>query len=170
MPVKKRPSQPHSLKPKELTLQQRATNDETRKHIMLVSRNINTFVRELLTRAENHDASKLESPEVEYFALYTDKLSGTTYGSPEFNAMKAEMKPALDHHYVNNPHHPECHKRGISGMSLIDIIEMFSDWHASSKRHNDGNIRKSIEINGKRFDMSPQLVEIFENTVRVLEK
>lgn len=153
----------------KLSLTEQATNYETLKHIHLVGKNINIFVRELLTRAENHDASKLESPELEYFAKYTPMLSGVTYGSPEFNQMKAEMKPALDHHYANNSHHPECHKRNINGMTLVDLIEMFADWHASSKRHHDGNIRKSIEINGKRFDMSPQLVEIFENTVPFLE-
>ena len=66
------------------------------------------------------------------------------------------------------PHHPECHKNGINDMNLLDLIEMFCDWKAASERHNDGNIRKSIEINGKRFNMSDQLVKIFENSVEIL--
>jgi hypothetical protein len=151
------------------SLEEQACNWETMKHIHLVGKNIHTVVRELLTRAENHDASKLEAPEVEYFTEYTSKLSAVTYGSAEYNRMKAEMQPALDHHYANNRHHPESHKRGIDDMNLIDIVEMLCDWQASSKRHNDGNVRKSIEINGKRFDMSPQLVRIFENTVQLFE-
>jgi hypothetical protein len=53
-------------------------------------------------------------------------------------------------------------------MTLLDLIEMLVDWKAASERHNDGNIRKSVEINGKRFEMSPQLIRIFENTVKEL--
>jgi hypothetical protein len=53
----------------------------------------------------------------------------------------------------------------INHMNLIDLVEMLCDWRAASTRHNDGNIRKSIEINGTRFQMSPQLIQIFENSV-----
>lgn len=53
-------------------------------------------------------------------------------------------------------------------MTLLDLIEMLVDWKASSERHNNGNILKSIEINGNRFGMSPQLIEIFENTAKIL--
>lgn len=53
-------------------------------------------------------------------------------------------------------------------MNLLDILEMLCDWKASSERHNDGNINKSIEINANRFNMSPQLVKILENTVKVI--
>jgi hypothetical protein len=34
--------------------------------------------------------------------------------------------------------------------------------------HNSGNIRKSIEINADRFKLSPQLVQILENTADFL--
>lgn len=154
----------------KLTLEQQATNYETLKHIQLVGKNIHTVVRELLTRAEHHDASKLESPEVEAFTEYTPKLSGTTYGSAEYNQYKTEMQVALDHHYANNRHHPEHYKSGIADMDLVDLMEMFCDWAASCKRHHDGNLRKSCEINGKRFDMSPQLVSIFEHTIHLFEE
>ena len=30
-----------------------------------------------------------------------------TYGSDEYKACLTEMKPALDHHYAANRHHPE---------------------------------------------------------------
>lgn len=153
----------------DLTLEQKATNYETSKHIHLVAKNLNTMVRELLTRGENHDLTKLDDPEVQLFTEYTPKLSGVTYGSPEFNQMKKEMGPALDHHYANNRHHPEHFKNGINDMTLVDIVEMFCDWAASCKRHNDGNLHKSIEINAGRFRMSDQLVKIFENTVELLE-
>ena len=57
----------------------------------------------------------------------------------------------------------------INDMTLIDLVEIFCDWKASSERHNDGNIRKSIEVNTDRFGMSPQLVRILENTIEVAQ-
>ena len=145
-----------------------ATNFETQKHINHVRDNLIKMIEMLLKRIQTHDATKLQSPEMEYFTKYTEALAGLTYGSDEYRACLAEMKPALDHHYAKNSHHPEHYKNGIDDMTLIDLCEMLADWKAATMRHNDGNIRKSIEINAKRFDMSPQLVKIFENTVNVL--
>jgi hypothetical protein len=53
-------------------------------------------------------------------------------------------------------------------MNLIDLVEMLCDWYAASKRHNDGDIMKSIEINQKRFGFSDDLRQILENTVKDL--
>lgn len=152
-----------------LTIEQKACNDETWKHINRVQHYLNLFIKELLDRGNVHDKSKMESPEVEKFTELTPKLSAVTYDSPEFNAMKAELSHALEHHYTKNSHHPEHHKNGIDDMDLLDIIEMFCDWKASSERHHDGNLLKSIEINGKRFNMSSQLIRIFENTAKFVD-
>lgn len=54
-------------------------------------------------------------------------------------------------------------------MNLLDLVEMFCDWKASSERHNDGNLLKSIDINATRFNLNPQLVKIFKNTVHFVE-
>ena len=126
------------------------------------------MITEILDRVDNHDTSKLESPELELFADCAAKLAGMTYGSSEYLKHVEELKPALDHHYARNRHHPEHFKSGINDMNLIDIIEMFCDWKAASERHNDGNIEKSIEHNAKRFNMSPQLERIFENSIGLL--
>lgn len=151
-----------------LTEEQQAVNFETMRHIEMVRNLLNKVVVELIERGKKHDQSKLSSPEVELFTEYTEKLSGSTFGSPEYEDLKKAIKPALDHHYANNRHHPEHHKNGIDDMNLVDMIEMLCDWKAASTRHNDGNIRKSIEINGRRFNMSPQLVQIFENTIDLI--
>jgi hypothetical protein len=144
-------------------------NIATREHIDLVRELLNYMVTKLLDRGELHDRSKLASPESEVFAEYTAKLKGVTYGSEEYKQFLAEMKPALDHHYAWNRHHPECHgEKGIGGMNLIDLLEMFVDWCASCQRHADGNIRKSIDLNQTRFNMDPQLVAIFRNTVEMM--
>jgi hypothetical protein len=152
-----------------LTLEQQATNYHTMRHIERVRNLLNQAAIELMRRGEKHDQSKLASPEVELFTEYTEKLAELKFGSQEYNDNLELMKPALDHHYANNSHHPQHWKNGVDDMSLFDLLEMFLDWKASSERHNDGNIRLSIEKNGKRFDMSPQLIRIFENTVSFVE-
>ena len=153
----------------EFSLEEQATNFQTSKHIQLVQSLLHRMVTELLHRAEKHDQSKLDRPEVEAFTEYTSKLAESTYGSVEYEGFRKAMKPALDHHYANNRHHPEHFKNGIDDMNLLDLIEMFCDWKAATTRHNNGNLRKSIEVNAGRYDLSPQLVKIFENTVELVD-
>ena len=152
-----------------LTLEQQATNYVTMKHIQQVGALLHKIASELLERAEKHDQSKLESPEVELFTEFTPKLAECVYGSPEYEEFRKTMRPALEHHYAHNRHHPEHFKDGVDEMNLIDIIEMMCDWKASSSRHHTGNIRKSITINSERFGIGPQLTKILENTADFLD-
>lgn len=152
-----------------LTVEQQATNFATMRHIERVRALLNLFVRDLLRRGEEHDQSKLESPEVEMFTEFTPKLATSTYGSEEYEGFRKAMGTALAHHYANNSHHPEHHKNGVDDMTLLDVLEMFADWKAAGERHNDGNILKSIEKNADRFKLSPQLVRILENTARMFD-
>jgi hypothetical protein len=123
---------------------------------------------ELYSRAEEHDTSKTEPPEVAFFDEYTPKLNGLTYGSAAYRQCLSEMKPAIIHHYQANRHHPEHFSNGISGMNLIDLIEMLCDWLAATKRHADGDIFKSIEINAQRFGYDTVLASLLRNTAQAL--
>lgn len=152
-----------------LTVEEQATNYQTFRHIERVRNILNDFVKELLERGELHDQSKLGPPEVSLFTEFTPKLATCTYGSPEYEEFRKSMGPALAHHYAKNRHHPEHHKHGINDMNLLDLLEMFADWKAASERHNDGNINKSIELNADRFELSPQLVRILENTAKLFD-
>ena len=143
---------------------------ETQKHIENVRKYIRFMIDKLDMRGVKHDASKLESPEVEVFAEYTPKLNTTPFDSEEYYQNLAKMKPALDHHYAANRHHPEHFVNGINDMTLIDILEMFCDWKASTLRHNDGNLLKSIETNAERFNMEGQLKQILINTARMIDE
>ena len=151
----------------------------TREHIKTVQTVMYFLIKELGVRAIRHDASKLESPEREIFDEYTPKLRDTTYGSDEYKGYLKEMKVALDHHYAANRHHPEhftplvAHMNVINetfAMNLIDIVEMLCDWKAATLRHADGDIRKSIEINQKRFGYSDELKAILLNTIELMEQ
>ena len=143
---------------------------ETIKHIEKVREVVRVFISKLVTRAIDHDKLKLESPEVEIFAEFTPKLAETTYGSEEYMQFLEEMKPALQHHYANYRHHPEHFEKGINDMNLVDLVEMFCDWKASSMRHNDGNLLKSIDVNATRFNMTSQLKQIFINTAKMYDE
>lgn len=81
--------------------------NETRKHQQLVARYLTNFAMALLQRANEHDSSKFEKDEREIFIKYTPMLKKLTYGSAKYKKALKEMKPALDHHYAHNAHHPE---------------------------------------------------------------
>ena len=139
---------------------------DTLDHKEKVKKFINLCIDDLVMRAENHDNSKLENPEKKYFDEYSQKLKDCTYGSDDYKKCLDGLKPALDHHYKVNSHHPEHYKNGVNGMTLVDLLELICDWKASSMRHEDGDINRSIEVNKDRFKLSDQLVDILKNTVK----
>lgn len=153
-----------------MTERERDTLNATLAHIRRVGHLLTTFAHDLMRRAIEHDRSKMEEPEFSRFAEVTHKLAGTTYDSEEYHATKAELDDALIHHYAENSHHPEHYSRGVNGMTLMDINEMFADWIAANERHDDGDIYDSIEANEERFGICPQLSDIFRNTARALEE
>jgi len=143
---------------------------ETQKHIEKVRKYIRFFTDKLTSRGVNHDAAKLESPEVELFAEYTPKLATTEYNSEEYKQCLTGLKPALDHHYATYRHHPEHFANGINDMNLIDLVEMLADWKAASERQHNGNLLTSIEVNAARFKMTDQLKQILLNTAKTLDE
>lgn len=143
---------------------------ETYHHIGVVRELLGQVIKELVDRAQNHDASKLEDPELATFDEYTAKLKTSTYGSEEYKGFLAGMGEGLQHHYAHNRHHPEHHDDGIIGMNLVDLVEMLCDWKAATQRHDDGDIRRSLEIQQERFGYSDELKSILLNTVEWLER
>ena len=138
---------------------------DTQKHIDLVNENGKKFCDKFLERLIHHDASKLEEPERKYFDRGTPRLQDSTYGEKSYDDAKARIKPGLGHHYASNDHHPEHFgERGISGMNLYQLLEMWIDWTAAVKRHNDGNIFNSLMYNRDRFHIDGQLFNILMNT------
>ena len=144
-----------------------STND-TMKHKNLVYSYMLYASRRILKQAETHDNSKFKGIEKEIFDKYTPKLKNTTYGSEEYKQYLKEMQEGLKLHYSENRHHPEHFKNGINNMDLFDIIEMFFDWLAATKRHNDGDIIKSIKINKDRFKYNELMEDILLNTYETI--
>ena len=145
-------------------------NLETIKHIHRVRHHLYLMIEELDKRAKDHDQSKLVNPEAETFGEFTPELEKVEYMSPEYKALLEKVKPAIEHHYARNRHHPQHWPNGINDMTLIDLVEMLADWKAATERLKNGNIRTSIEKNTERFGISPQLASIMQNTVREMFK
>lgn len=159
---------------------------ETREHIHQVQLRMERVAEDIQQRALNHDASKLEEPELSGFYEMNaiSKRSDVTYGSPEYKALMASQKPVIAHHYEHNDHHPEhwkfhepfskmdnyleedVAKSGelISSMTLPAIQEMMCDWDAAAMRYKDGSFAASFDSNCERFGISPQLKSIMLNT------
>ena len=153
-----------------LSDREKITNYETLTHITQVRKLLSKILVELVHRAEAHDATKLAPPELPVFVAYTPKLATTAYDSPAYRQCLQEMRPALEHHYAANRHHPEHFPNGINDMTLLDLIEMLCDWQAAVLRHQDGNLNASIERSQARFGISAQLAAILRNTAQFLEE
>jgi hypothetical protein len=138
------------------------TEDVT-KHRKQVEWWMNGFAQVLIGRSKYHDASKLEAPEKQIFDVFTPRLKTLVFGSEEYKAALAEMGAGLKHHYEGNRHHPEHYPDGISGMTLHDVVEMLCDWMTAAGAKGNP---VDLEMLGKRFDICPQLLQIFENTLR----
>jgi len=113
----------------------------------------------LYGRAWKHDLSKYRWSEASYFAKTIFDLKHSTYGSDEYKEMLASIQPAIQVHYKRNRHHPEYHKNGFNDMTELDKLEMLADWYAATKRHANGDIFKSIEINHSRFGYDDETKE-----------
>ena len=138
---------------------------ETRAHQRVVANLLIDMATRLLNRAKVHDDSKLAPEEKPFFDQATPRLKGLTYGSPEYRESLKIIGPAIDHHNRVNSHHPEHYSDGVDSMDLMDLVEMLCDWKAATLRHEDGDIRRSLEINRKRFHLSDQLASILSKTV-----
>jgi hypothetical protein len=128
---------------------------------------------ELFKRAVVHDNSKFSPEEYEPYEEAFPGLQKYAYGTDEFKAELRKIKPAIQHHYENNDHHPERFmspiSSGIEYMNLIQIIEMTCDWIAASER-SQKDIFEGLEMNKERFKISDQLHGIIKNTVITLKE
>ena len=136
----------------------------TQAHRRIVAKLIFRFIWLLLKRTLVHDKSKLSVLEKPGFDEHTPMPAGITYGSDEYKQRLASLGETLKTHYSRNRHHPEFYPQGVKDMDLVDVVEMFCDWLAATKRHNDGNIFRSIENNEGRFGTGGILASVFRNT------
>jgi len=123
------------------------------------------FSVKLIIRGIKHDFSKFSLIESKGFINIVHNLKKSEYGSQEYKRDLNKIDKSIKHHYRLNSHHPEYYKNGIGDMDLLDIIEMYYDWKAASRRHKKVNFKKSLNICERRFLISSQLYKIFVNSL-----
>lgn len=133
-------------------------------HVNRVNEIAQKLCRMIKTSAAKHDASKFHRPEICHFT----QVEYEPYGTDAYFDTLERLKPALDHHYMVNPHHPQHYENGVNGMNLIDVIEMFCDW--LSMQDSSEEFEKSLKISQERFGIDEQLIDIFRNTERILKE
>jgi hypothetical protein len=126
------------------------------------------FIANLDNRAETHDLSKFESEELSVY----EKVHANIYinGSPEHNELLKLLKPALDHHYLKNRHHPEHFENGIAGMNLIDVLEMFCSWMTTMHEYDFEDVKKSLIKSADRFKIDDLFLSVMINTAEEIYK
>jgi proteasome lid subunit RPN8/RPN11 len=139
---------------------------DTLRHSLRVGELMGEPIKELIDRSVRHDLSKTRDPELAVYDRFVPRLREATYGSAEHAELVAAMGEGLDHHYANNRHHPEHFPDGISGMTLVDLLEMLADWMAATERGGDGDRDRALQLNGERFGVSAQLMDVLVNTAR----
>ncbi len=137
---------------------------DTLRHMAEVRSRLEVFVVEMLRRGRVHDASKFSPEEKPAFDEAIPAIQGLTYGSPEYLAVVARVRPALAVHYSRNSHHPEFYgAKGIAGMDLFDVVEMLCDWMAAAQRNPADGVR--LDYNVAAFGIDGQLGAILANSL-----
>lgn len=137
-------------------------------HIKRVQWHMQDAVNRLGIRAVQHDQSKYSQEELG-LVLGKPSFDKYEYMSVEERAALAAVQESLKHHYAVNSHHPEHYEDGILGMSLLDLLEMLADWKAASETSGkNSSFQGSIEFAKERWNLSPEMARIFENTGREL--
>jgi len=139
---------------------------DAKAHIAVIQKVMNVLIADLEKRKRDHDKSKLSEPEKSCYDKYIPLLKDTPFGTKEYVEVRNAMeKDGLAHHFKVNRHHPEHFENGINDMTLVDIVEMFSDWYAASTRSDTG-FEAGLKFNRKKFGMNQQLYQIFHNTYK----
>jgi hypothetical protein len=134
----------------------RESEQATIQHIRRVQTLLSDVVERLIQRAIVHDASKLEEPEASVFDEFTPKLKDSIYGSEEYKQFLAEMKPALDHHYANNSHHPEYYRWHCP---ICSGQFSAAEYESAPQGPNDTGVRYCPECSGASLLYESELMD-----------
>lgn len=134
-------------------------------HKHLVSESLGDMMRDLLKRAETHDNSKYSHEERDIYEQVVPQFQGVKYGTPEYEAVKTKLGPALNHHYQHNDHHPEHFENGVANMDAMQLNECIADIYAAIRRNPNMHLIESLEAWRNRYKIEPQLYSIILNTI-----
>lgn len=146
--------------------------DETKQYIKNHIKNVRKDMRELasiiVSRSDEHDASKLEEPELSGY-IQMDQEPRYPYGTREYQEKMKKYSWLFRQHWKTNRHHPEYFK-DIGGFesqaNLIDVIEMLCDWLSYKNNLTYLDATKLVAQQCKRFGFSETMENLLMNTLR----
>ena len=138
--------------------------EKNKAHIAEFQQAIDTITEKLKTRAKTHDASKLKEPELTQYTEAEEKLEKFKPGSPEYLKIRDKYDIILSKHFTKNPHHPEHFKNGFNDMSILDLLDVLTDWRLDC---GDGDWNKFVDDRRDYYRMDDQVVRIFKNSKKI---
>jgi len=138
------------------------------RHITTVQKHLNKFVARLQQRSIEHDLSKLSKDEFAGFVEVNQIARLHPYGSQEYkDSLKGNQTIAL--HFSRNSHHPEYHPNSVNDMTILDWIELVTDWKAASETYGNTSFNDSLEIQRKRFKLTDAQMWLVKLIAKELE-
>jgi len=135
-------------------------NQTQLKHVSLVQELTWEFCQLLMKQAIEHDASKFSAEEYEAFLNSQESLAKAKSGTDE-DYQKHFKSDAIQHHVLNNPHHPEYWDAKEQEMPLECVISMFFDWLARTIQKG-GNLEDFWEYNLAKLEKQPRAKAVVE--------
>jgi hypothetical protein len=128
----------------------------THEHIHQVQKLLTRVLVDLQERLVLHDRSKLSDPEKAAFDEVSSALRKTTYGSDEYKANLAKIRPALDHHFAHNAHHPEFGEMSADGPVEWRSVREYQDHYEVSNYGDVRSLTRTVKRSGKQGDVTMQ--------------
>lgn len=153
--------------------------DKTLDYILSHKRRVvqwmSVFIQELKHRADTHDDSKLEEPEISGWRKMDDEPR-YSYGTKEYEDKVKRYHWLMELHWRRNRHHPEYWQiwQYRRDRDLIDYIEMLVDWLAyNDKKLSYSEARKLVAKQAARYHMdelndpinNPPMSQLLLNTI-----
>lgn len=140
------------------------TINSIQKHKDSVKEKVAYLSNKLKERADKHDDSKLETPELNWL-IDMDREPRYTYGTPEYFEKMKRWKKFFEHHYKHNRHHPDHFMNGIHDMNLVDLCEYCCDIISYYDEMHPEDAIKTIQAQKERFGFDNQLTDVLKNTL-----
>lgn len=115
---------------------------------------LNISIHSLTANILEHDKSKFSEEEFNAYRNYFHPCSGEEKDEEAFNK-------AWEHHYSNNPHHPEYWYNQGKDMPPVYIAEMLLDWQAMKMKFGGNNYDYYMKTRDKK--------PFSENTRKILD-
>lgn len=104
-------------------------NRDQIQHLQILQEEVLQFTTALWKAAIEHDTSKWSDVEYDAFCEARESLRGSADGKDE-EYQKHFKSEAIQHHVLNNPHHPEYWDAKGERMPVVEIISMYFDWRS----------------------------------------